>query len=93
MNISNRTIQRTMRIFGYIILVLAVALTAYLAWITGNVGLDMFLFMAFGVGILSIVVATAMIYLSFNMTIEQKEEIETEYIYRRKQYVLARKCS
>ena len=93
MEISNKTIQNIMRILGSIILVLSVALVAYLAWITGNVGLDLFLFMAFGVGIITMLGGTAMIYLSSRIIFEEIEEKETKFIYTREQYMFARRCS
>ena len=93
MNISNKTIQNTMRLLGSIVLVLAVALVAFLAWITGTVGIDLFLLMAFGVGLITMVGGVAMIYFSYGMIVEEKEETRPEFIYTRDAFMLARKCS
>lgn len=93
MNISDKTIQKAMRIVGTVILVLSVALMVYLAWITGNVGLDMFLFMSFGVGVITMIGGATMIYLSYRVIFEEREKAEPEYIYTREPYMLARRCS
>ena len=93
MEISNKTIQNTMRITGAIVLILAVALVAYLAWITGNVGLDMFLIMAFSVGMITMIGGVAMIYLSYRVIFEEREEAEPKFVYTREPYMLARRCS
>ena len=93
MNISDKTLRNTMRLVGSIVLVAAVALMIYLAWITGNVGLDMFLIMAFGIGLITMIGGSAMIYLSCRVIFEEIEEAEPEYIYPREPYTFARKCS
>ena len=93
MEISNKTIQNAMRITGAIVLILAVALVAYLAWLTVNVGMDLFLFMAFGVGIITMLGGGAMIYLSSRIVFEEVEKEEPRFIYTREPYMIARRCS
>ena len=93
MNISDKTLRYTMRLVGSVVLVAAVALIVYLTWITGNVGLDMFLIMALGIGMITMAGGIIMIYLSHRIIFGKIEEAEPEYIYLRESYMLARRCS
>lgn len=91
--ISSKTILYTMRIVGSVIMVSAIALIAYLAWITNRAGIDGFLACAFGIGIVSIIAATLMIYFSFRIAFEEETAIETEVVHRKeKDHVFSRKC-
>ena len=91
--ISSNTVLYTMRIVGGIIMLAALALIVYLAWITSHVGLDGFLIGAFAIGIVSIVAAVSMIYFSFRIVFEEETSIETEIVRRKeKDHVFSRKC-
>lgn len=82
-----------MRIVGGVIMLAALALIAYLAWITSHVGLDGFLIGAFVIGIVSIVAAVSMVYFSFRITFEEETPIGTKVVHRKeKDHVLSRKC-
>ena len=71
----------------------ALALIAYLAWITSHVGLDGFLTGAFVIGIVSIVAAVSMIYFSFRIMFEEETPIDTQVIHRNeKRRILSKKC-
>lgn len=63
--ISSNTVLYTMRIVGGIIILAALALIAYLGWVTRHVGLDGFLIGAFVIGIVSVVAAVSMIFFLF----------------------------
>lgn len=83
-----------MRIVGGIIMMAALALIAYLAWITSHVGLDGFLIGAFIIGIVSIAVAVSMIYFSFRITFEGETPMDMKVIHRKeKEHILSKKCS
>lgn len=72
----------------------ALALIAYLAWITSNVGLDGFLAGAFIIGIVSIAAAVSMIYFSFRITFEEETPLDMKLIHRKgKEHILSKKCS
>lgn len=91
--ICSNTVIYTMRIVGSIIMLSAIGLVAYMAWITSHVGLDVFLIAAFGVGIVSIIVAALLIYFSFRIVFEESNEIKSEEVNRkRKEYIISRKC-
>ena len=93
MKISSKTVTYIMRIVGSIIILAALGLIGYLVWITSRVGLDDFLISGFGVGIISIIVASAMIFFSFRITFEEDIEAEREVIEKReKKYIHFRKC-
>lgn len=82
-----------MRIVGGIIMLAAIALIAYLAWITSQVGLDGLLVGAFIIGMVSVVAAVLMIYFSFRITFEEETPIETKVVRRKeKDHVFSRKC-
>lgn len=89
--ISGNTIIYMMRIVGGIIMTAALGLIAYLAWITSHVGIDGFLIGSFGIGIVSIIVAIAMIYFSFRIAFEEEVPRKTENI-RKKDHLLSKKC-
>ena len=92
--ISGNTVLYTMRIMGVIIMLAALALIAYLAWITSQVGLDGFLIGAFVIGIVSIVAAVSMIYFSFRITFEEETPMDMKVIHRKeKEHILSKKCS
>ena len=92
--ISSNTVLYTMRIVGVIIMLAALALIAYLAWITSQVGLDGFLISAFIIGIVSIVAAVSMIYFSFRITFEEETPMDMKVIHRKeKEHILSKKCS
>lgn len=92
--ISGNTVLYTMRIVGGIIMMAALALIAYLAWITSHVGLDGFLIGAFIIGIVSIAVAVSMIYFSFRITFEEETPMDMKVIHRKeKEHILSKKCS
>ena len=92
--ISSNTVLYTMRIVGGIIMLAALALIAYLAWITSQVGLDGFLIGAFVIGIVSIVAAVSMIYFSFQITFEEETPMDMKVIHRKeKERILSKKCS
>ena len=92
--ISSNTVLYTMRIVGVIIMLAALALIAYLAWITSQVGLDGFLIGAFVIGIVSIVAAVSMIYFSFRITFEEETSMDMKVIHRKeKEHILSKKCS
>lgn len=75
-------------------MLVALALIAYLAWITRHVGLDGFLIGAFVIGIVSIVAAVSMIYFSFRITFEEETPMDTKVIHRKeKEDILSKKCS
>lgn len=91
--ISGNTIIYMMRIVGGIIMLAALGLITYLAWITSHVGLDGFLISGFGIGVISIVVASLMIYFSYRIAFEEEKEIESEVIHRKERAsTLSRKC-
>jgi len=72
----------------------ALALIAYLVWITSQVGLDGFLISAFIIGIVSIVAAVSMIYFSFRITFEEETPMDMKVIRRKeKEHILSKKCS
>ena len=92
--ISNNTVLYTMRIVGGIIMLAALALIVYLAWITSRVGLDGFLIGAFTIGIVSIVADVSMIYFSFRITFEEETPMDMKVIHRKeKEHILSKKCS
>jgi len=83
-----------MRIVGGTIMLAALALIAYLVWITSQVGLDGFLISAFIIGIVSIVAAVSMIYFSFRITFEEETPMDMKVIRRKeKEHILSKKCS
>lgn len=83
-----------MRIVGGIIMLAALALIAYLAWITSQVGLDGFLIGAFVIGIVSIAAAVSMLYFSFRITFEEETPMDMKVIHRKeKEHILSKKCS
>ena len=92
--ISSNTVLYTMRIVGVINMLAALALIAYLAWITSQVGLDGFLIGAFVIGIVSIVAAVSMIYFSFRIAFEEETPMDLKVIHRKeKEHILSKKCS
>jgi len=92
--ISSNTVLYTMRIVGGTIMLAALALIAYLVWITSQVGLDGFLISAFIIGIVSIVAAVSMIYFSFRITFEEETPMDMKVIRRKeKEHILSKKCS
>jgi len=92
--ISSNTVLYTMRIVGVIIMLAALALIAYLAWITSQVGLDGFLIGAFVIGIVSIAAAVSMLYFSFRITFEEETPMDMKVIHRKeKEHILSKKCS
>jgi len=94
MKISGKTILYTMRIVGGIIMLAAIGLICYLAWITSHVGLDGFLVAGFGIGAISVTVASVMIYLSFRILFEEDIEEDREEIEsKQKRHIHFRKCS
>lgn len=80
-----------MRAMGSTILLAAIGLIAYLAWITSHVGVDGFLMAGFGVAIISVIVAIAMMFFSFRIAFEEEVSRKTENI-RKKEHLLSRKC-
>lgn len=93
MKISGKMVIYMMRIVGSVIILAALALIGYLAWITSNVGLDGFLISGFGVGIISLAVAGLMIYFSFRIMFEEDIEKEIEAVEKKeKKYIHFRKC-
>lgn len=93
MKISGKTVIYMMRIVGSVIILAALALIGYLAWITSNVGLDGFLIFGFGVGIISLAVAGLMIYFSFRIMFEEDIEKEIEAVEKKeKKHIHFRKC-
>lgn len=92
--ISSNTVLYTMRIVGGIIMLAALALIAYLAWITSQVGLDGFLIGAFVIGIVSVAAAVSMIYFSFRISFEEETPMDMKVIHRKeKEHILSKKCS
>ena len=93
MKISSKTAIYMMRIVGSIIILAALGLIGYLTWITSRVGLDGFLISGFGVGIISIIVASAMILFSFRITFEDDIEKDREEIEKReKKHIYFKRC-
>ena len=91
MKISSKTVLYTMRSVGCIIIVAALGLIAYLTWITSRVGLDGFLVSGLGLGAISLIVGSAMIYFSFRIAFEEEVPRKTEEI-RKKAHLLSKKC-
>ena len=89
--ISGNTIIYMMRIVGCIIMMAALGLIAYLAWITSHVGIDGFLVGSFGIGFESIIVALDMIYFSFKIAFEEEIPRKTENI-RKTESLISKKC-
>ena len=82
-----------MRIVGGIIMLAALGLITYLAWITSHVGLDGIFISGFGIGVISIIVASLMLYFSFRIAFEEEKDIDSEVIYRKERAsILSRKC-
>lgn len=90
--ISGKTVIYTMRIVGSLIMLAAIGLIVYLAWITSHVGIDTFLIGGFSVGLISVIVASLMIYFSFRITFEEEQEVETEIVQKKKEHIITRKC-
>ena len=71
----------------------ALGLIAYLAWIISHVGLDGFLVSGFGIGAISVIAASLMIYFSFRIAFEEEKEIDSEVIHRKERAsAFSRKC-
>lgn len=83
MKISSKTVIYTMRTVGSIIIFASLGLIGYLTWITSRVGLDGFQISGFGVGIISFIVASAMIFFSFRIAFEEGIEEEREEIEKK----------
>ena len=93
MKISSKTVLYTMRIVGSIVIVAAMGLIGYLAWITSRVGLDGFLISGLGLGAICTAVGGAMIYFSFRIAFEEDVEEEREEIEKKeKKHIHFRKC-
>jgi hypothetical protein len=60
-------------------MVSSVALMAFLAWIAGSMGIDGFLIMSFGVGILALIGGGAMVVMTLRDDVEE-EAFEREYV-------------
>lgn len=93
MKISSKTVLYTMRIVGSVIIIAAIGLIGYLAWITSHVGIDGFLISGFGVGVISLAVAVAMIYFSFRILFEEDIEGKRESVEKKeKKHIHFKKC-
>ena len=90
--IRSNTIIYTMRAVGAIIMLVAIGLITYLTWIASQVGIDTFLISGVGVGLISVIVATLMIYFSFRITFEEEQEVATEIVHKKKDHMLSKKC-
>lgn len=90
MKISSKTVVYMMRIVGGIIIMAALGLIGYLAWITRQVGVDRFLISGFAVGAVSLIIASVMIYFSFWIMFEEDMEVVEK---KDKEHMLFRKCS
>ena len=92
--ISSKTVLHTMRIVGSIIIVAALGLIAYLAWITSRLGLDGFLISGLGIGVISLIVGSAMIYFSFKIDFAEDIAEERESMVKKeKRHIHFKKCS
>ena len=93
MKISGKMVIYTMRIIGSVIILAALGLIGYLAWITSNVGLDGFLISGVGVGLISLAAAGSMIYFSFRIMFEENVEETIEAVEKKeKKHIHFRKC-
>ena len=93
MKISSKTVLYTMRIVGSTIIMAALGLMGYLAWITSRVGLDGFLVSGLSLGVICSVVGGAMIYFSFRIAFEDDIEMNREEMEKReKKHIQFKKC-
>ena len=93
MKISSNTVLYTMRIVGSIIIMAALGLIGYLAWIASKVGFDGFLISGFLVGVISLAVAIGMIYFSFRITFVEESALDRETVENKeKQHIHFRRC-
>lgn len=93
MKISSNTVLYTMRIVGSIIIMAALGLMGYLAWIISKVGIDVFLISGFLVGVISLAVAIGMIYFSFRITFVEESALDRETVENKeKQHIHFRRC-
>ena len=93
MKIGSKTVLYTMRTVGSIIIAAALGLIAYLSWITSRVGLDGFLLSGLGLGAISLIVGSAMIYFSFRIAFEENVDEGRETIEKKeKKHIHFRKC-
>ena len=93
MKISSNTVLYTMRIVGSIIIMAALGLMGYLAWITSKVGFDGFLISGFLVGVISLAVAIGMIYFSFRITFVEESALDRETVENKeKHHIHFKRC-
>ena len=93
MKISSNTVLYTMRIVGSIIIMAALGLMGYLAWIASKVGFDGFLISGFLVGAISLAVAIGMIYFSFRITFVEESALDRETIENKEKiHIHFRRC-
>ena len=93
MKISSNTVLYTMRIVGSIIIMAALGLIGYLAWIASKVGFDGFLISGFLVGVISLAVAIGMIYFSFRITFVEESALDRETIENKEKiHIHFRRC-
>jgi len=72
----------------------ALGLIGYLAWITSRVGLDGFLISGLGIGVISLIVGSAMICFSFRIMFEDDiAENRESIVNKEKRHIYFRKCS